>query len=228
MNIKTFKESLLSRLAEIAKPHGLKCKISMFDLYQTLGTNFWKVDIFHNPFLVNGKIELRIISSVKPLAFDNMQFSITDPGKKTRITDNLRAHGAFAVRPLVYDSRVYYFPCEEFHDGNKEIMDAAETVLGDYLSGRAAFQEKVSKESGNLMQYLADHKENFPMQAAMAYLCMNDYHAAEKCFNYAEAQKKTWHISIGSRDYHAIFRDYCKAMQQGLNWTDTMARNGLL
>lgn len=83
-------------------------------------------------------------------------------------------------------------------------------------------------KNGGLMSYLMNHREDYPFEGGMAYLCKGDYSTAKRCFELVEDKNCIVTKSIGKagRYLHLVYIDYCKAMLSGIQWSDDLAVNG--
>lgn len=212
----------------ISKSYHMKYSKRAFCAYQKLEDVFWEATFLCGSFLVDGQLKVTVTNKIKHCDFDAIQFSIIEPGKNHRITDALRANASFAAGALQIDSRIYYLPCGDTADFAGKAAEYVRAILDDLLGRRTEFLTSALSNDGGLLPYLMNHWEEIPLEAGMAYLCKGDYNGAQRCFELAERKQCIWRKSIGrvGRYLHLIFIDYCKAMQSGIEWTDTLVVNG--
>lgn len=228
MEAATYRTLFFNCIEPITKSYGIRYSKNAFCAYQRLGDILWSASFNCGFFLVDGQLEVKVDSRLKPCDFDPMQFSIIDSGKRHRITDALRVTASFAAKSLQIDTKTYYFPCGDPADFADKTEGYVRAILDDLLEKRATFLTSVVSNDGGLSPYLMNHWEDFPYEAGMAYLCKGDYRAAKQCFELVEKKQCIVMKSIGKpgRYLHLIFIDYCKAMQSGVTWTDDLAVNG--
>lgn len=213
-----------SHLGPLSKRFGMKYSKGAFSLYQRLGDVFWQTVLLCDFFLRDGRLEVTAVSRVKPLAFDEVQFAVIDPGKTHRVTDAQRATAAFAARALLIGKTVYRLPRagsaqieeEQVSDMLLEIVKERDDFLGSAALGRG------------LSAYLMEHWEKYPYEAGLACLCGGDYDAARRHFQLAGEKGCFEQKSLGrpGRYLHLVFIDYCKAMLSGVEWRSELAENG--
>lgn len=224
MDTAAFRKGFYSRLEEFSKASGLKYSKNSFCAYSRMGEIFWKAEFLCGFFLRDGQLEVTVVSRVKPLDFDAVQFSVIDPGKPRRITDTQRVTASFAARGLPIGKTVCRLPCAGPADPGEEQVQA---VLRGVLEERDSFLGSQALEGG-LSAYLVDHWEKHPYEAGMAHLCGGDWDAAERCFRLAGETGRFDQLSIGrpGRYLYLLFIDYCRAMRAGASWSEELAVNG--
>lgn len=228
MGTTTYRTLFFNSLESISKSYSMKYSKNAFCTYQRLGDIFWSANFNCGFFLVDGRLEVKINSQIKPCDFDEIQFAIIDPEKKHRITDTMRVTAAFATESLQIDSKTYYFPCGDPAGFADKVEGYVRIVFDDLLDKRTAFLTSVMSTDGGLSLYLMSRWEDYPFEGGMAYLCKGDYSAAKRCFELVGEKNCIVTKSIGNagRYLHLVYIDYCKAMLSGVPWTDELAVNG--
>lgn len=228
MDAEIYSKQFYQSLGEISKSYKLKYSKTAFCVYKNLGDVFWSASFLCPSFLRDGQLEINVTNCLKPCAFDVVQFAIIDPEKKHRITDSLRVNASFKAGALQIEAKTYRLTCGDPDCFSLTVDAMVRTILEELIEKRTAFLSAVEKDGG-LIQYLAHHWEEKPLEGGMAYLCKHDYIAAKRCFELAEEAHNIWLKSIGAagRYLHLIFIDYCKALQAGLEWTEALVENGL-
>lgn len=229
MDATTYSSLFFNSLELISKSYDLKYSKNAFCAYQKVGDVFWSASFICRSFLVDGQLKVTVNSRIKPYGIDEIQFSIIGPEKKHRVTDAMRVNASFAAESLQINSEIYYFPCGDLADFTAKVEGYVRDIFDDLLKKRTTFLTSVMSSDGGFLPYLMNHWEDIPLEAGMAYLCNKDYSSARKCFELAEKKQLVWLKSIGKpgRYLHLIFIDYCKAMQSGIEWTNSLVEEGL-
>lgn len=228
MDATTYRTLFFSSLEPISKSYNMKYSKNAFCTYQRLGDIFWSASFHCGFFLVDGQLEVRVINRLKPCDFDEIQFAVIDPEKKHRIIDTTRVTASFASKSLQIDSKTYCFPCDDPVDFADKVEGYVRSIFDDLVEKREAFLTSVMSIDGGLSPYLMNHREDYPFESGMAYLCKGDYSAAKRCFELVEEKNCIVTKSIGhaGRYLHLVYIDYCKAMLSDIPWSDDLAVNG--
>lgn len=228
MDATPFRTLFFTSLEPISKSYNMKYSKNAFCAYQRLGDIFWSASFLCGFFLVDGQLEVKVYSRLKPCDFDEIQFAVIDPEKKHRITDTMRVTASFAAESLLIDVKTYDFPCGDPADFADKVEGYVRSIFDDLGEKQEAFLTSVMSTEGGLSPYLMHYWENYPFEAGMTYLCRGDYSAAKRCFELAEEKNCIVTKSIGKpgRYLHLVYIDYCEAMLTGVPWTDELAVNG--
>lgn len=228
MDTTTYRTLFFNSLKPISKSYNMKYSKNAFSAYQRLRDIFWSASFNCGFFLVDGQLEVKVGSRIKPCDFDVIQFAVIDPEKKHRITDALRVTASFAAESLQIDSKTYYFPCGDPADFADKVDGYVRTIFDDLTQERTAFLTSVKSTDGDISLYLMNRWEDVPFEVGMAYLCKGDYSAAKRCFELVEEKNCIVTKSIGNpgRYLHLVYIDYCKAMLSDVPWSDDLAVNG--
>lgn len=229
MEAGTYAALFWDALESVSQSYPIKYSKRAFCVYQKLGDVFWSAQFFCGSFLEDGQLKVTVSSGVKHCAFDAMQFSVIEPGKKRRITDALWVQASFAAGPLQIDGKTCRFPCASPEAFAARAGAHVRDILDGLLEQRTEFLASVSSKDGGLLSWLAERWEEMPLEAGMACLCREDYGGAVRCFELARQRQCIWRKSVGrpGRYLHLVFLDYCKVMQSGVEWTEDLVVNGL-
>jgi len=201
---------------------------------------FWKDEA-----PVEGKVALWLDISVKYCRFDELQFSITDPGKDFQFTDKVRANSQVMCRGTL-PRLSQAFPW----DGSEETLPELCGAVIDWITAyQLEFIQRAEREYGGLDEFYLAHEEAFPLMAGLTYVERGAYADAERCFHspqmdyenlkfsvHPETEEQKGRLvrygyngkaSVWYRDIKTVLADYAAARERGLEWNEDLRNFGL-
>lgn len=228
---------------------GRKIKLSAGrDLYKRAEPYFFST-FYYIGQAENGKIGVTFTPSVKYCRYDELQYSITNPGSQVRFTDKLRANSGIkcdADLPRIRHSFDYSGSDEAAMELCGEVLDYLREFYDDFLV-------KAEREFGGLLGYFIANRDSCPRLAGLALMDGGDLREAAECFAspmmdgenqilsveiHTEEERRRamgsgvriYSTSFGEsvhRSRKEQFADYAVALRNGLEWNRARAMFGL-
>lgn len=218
----TFDKAFRDTMKQIVSPR--KAKVTNGCIYKKENDYFWYIAV--KPY---SKTKRRVSVCIKPWHYDELLFSISNPGEELHFTDKLRWNGFNAMTSFILDYSHYpeNFSSQTEVNSNdfelwcRELFDTSIKKLDDFIA-------MVEKDYGGLEEYHIANRENDLLNAAFASVSLERYDEAEKFLNEAKIQNLLFNRSYGSvrHDLRDVLLDYCHAKQTGADWTRNMVLGG--
>ena len=203
---------------------------------------FYDFDFFHSYEKETGLATIILDIAVKYCCFDELRWSIIQPGNDLKFTDKVRANSIAACKASFPRKKV----CFKYDGSENGLSQLCGDIL-DYLENfYRDFFESIDRDYGTLEEYYIANKEENPLLAGLVYIERGQFQNAEKCFRLPNMSCKNSCTSIRPvtkeqlarvsvsceqpyrrSDYERLL-DYTIAMQHGVKWTEETAAYGLL
>lgn len=217
------------------------------DMYRKDGPNFYRV-FYWFAGMKDGQARFYFDVTIKPCAFDELQYSIIHPKGGHHFTDKIRTTGGMeckAEQPRIAAE----FPFTE-NPSKADFAALAKTVM-DYVCGYIKdFMDTAEREYGDLNGYFIAFEDENPRLAGLACLNRKDIEGAIRCFSNPniDGRDEKWLVEIKEDDERARttangipedipsflrsraeqFADFAVCLKKGLKWNTERAMYGLL
>lgn len=211
-----------------AKAHSVKFSATYGCFYSLNSQYLWSAQAF--PRLLDGnekKYHYCLRISIGYSCFDELLHSVVRPGEQFEISAAVRAcGGAYAGPSIELDTRHYEI---DSPPNEKELKKTADQMIKDAFETIDAFIQKVDSLNGGLLGFIIQSAEDYPTEAAFAYMYREEFSKAKFWLEYAKTNKKTWQVSYGpkARMIEDILMDYCTVKERGGTWNKELYIYGL-